>query len=199
MSTPPPLSDVTLAILAGGEGSRMGKPKGQLRIDGKPILAYLLDRFTWPGPTLLVTAPGREKPPAAGQFDREVIDAAVGEGPLRGVLTALQACDTDFVFITTVDMPGVGLEQVEWLFEQMQPHRSHDGIMCRRGGRIEPFPSIFHKSAAHWISAFMDGGERSVQSLANSICTVHPCPDWPKEVWANLNCPDDLAKWNATL
>ena len=50
------LSNVTLAILAGGEGSRMGKPKGHLEIAGKPILAYLLDQIGWPGPTMLVTA-----------------------------------------------------------------------------------------------------------------------------------------------
>jgi molybdopterin-guanine dinucleotide biosynthesis protein A len=199
MNTFPPLSDVTLAILAGGEGARMGKPKGQLRIDGKPILAYLLDRFSWPGPTLLVTAAGRDTPPAAERFDREVLDTVAGEGPLQGVLTALDACDTDFLFVTTVDMPGIGIEQAEWLFQQMQPYLFHDGIMCHRGDRIEPFPSVFHKSAAIWIRALMDGGERSVQSLANSVCNVVPCPDWPPEVWANLNHPDDLAKWNATL
>jgi len=33
----------TLAILAGGEASRMGKPKGELVIDGRSIIEYLLD------------------------------------------------------------------------------------------------------------------------------------------------------------
>ena len=43
------LSDVTLAILAGGAGSRMGMPKGQLILNGRPILEYLLDHLDWPG------------------------------------------------------------------------------------------------------------------------------------------------------
>ena len=54
------MRDVTLAILAGGEGSRMGYPKGELRLGGRPILPVLLERFAWEGPTLLVTAPGRQ-------------------------------------------------------------------------------------------------------------------------------------------
>ncbi|MDB5911273.1 MAG: hypothetical protein JWP34_5390, partial [Massilia sp.] len=80
--------DVTLAILAGGEGSRMGKAKGLLRVGpepGQPILGYLLNRLAWRGPTMLVTAPGRDHPPGWEQFDRELIDPEAGGGPLRGV------------------------------------------------------------------------------------------------------------------
>jgi molybdopterin-guanine dinucleotide biosynthesis protein A len=52
----------TLAVLAGGEGRRMGLPKGDLALDGRPILKRLLDRLVWLVSTLLVTAPGREHP-----------------------------------------------------------------------------------------------------------------------------------------
>ena len=64
------MTQTTLAILAGGEGSRMGQPKAELRIGARPILSYLLDRFLWAGPTILVTAPGRKRPPGATGFDR---------------------------------------------------------------------------------------------------------------------------------
>ena len=52
------MRDVTLAILAGGEGSRMGYPKAELASHGRAILPVLLECFQWEGPTLLVTAPG---------------------------------------------------------------------------------------------------------------------------------------------
>jgi molybdopterin-guanine dinucleotide biosynthesis protein A len=71
----------TLAVLAGGEGRRMGGPKGVLALDGRPILERLLDRLDWPGPTLLVTAPGREHPPGWRRFTNEVTDPVAGEGP----------------------------------------------------------------------------------------------------------------------
>ena len=88
--TEPELTDVTLAVLAGGEGTRMGFAKGELNIDGRPILSHLLERFAWPGWTLLVTAPGREHPSGWEGFTREVSDPEAGQGPLRGVLTALE-------------------------------------------------------------------------------------------------------------
>src|SRR3954467_6767125 len=89
----------TLVILAGGAGSRMGKPKGGLLIDDRPILEYLLDRFRWPGPTLLVTAPGREHPPGCQRFDLEAVDPVSDAGPLRGILTALENATTDQVVV----------------------------------------------------------------------------------------------------
>src|SRR5436305_504355 len=102
-----PLLQVTLALLAGGESSRMGRPKANIQLRGRPILEYLLDQFVWPGPTLLVTAPGHEKPPGWERFDREVSDPVAGSGPLRGVMTALESISTPLVAIVTVDMPGI--------------------------------------------------------------------------------------------
>ena len=97
MSDPFDEHDVTLAVLAGGEGSRMGRPKGELLVRGRPILVHLVEQLAWRGPTLLVTAPGRERPAGGERFDREVVDAVAGEGPLRGLLTALEAATTEIV------------------------------------------------------------------------------------------------------
>src|SRR5262245_51915629 len=116
-------SGVTLAILAGGAGSRMGTAKSMLRIGGRPVLEFLLDRLAWRGPTLLVTAPGRERPNGQEAFDHEAVDAVGGEGPLRGILTALefeplQPAGDPVVFVP-LDMLGMQHEPVRWLAEQL--------------------------------------------------------------------------------
>src|SRR5437762_2106214 len=113
-------AEVTLAILAGGRGERMGKPKGLLQVSDQPILTYLLKRFNWRGPTMLVTSPGREKPPGAGGFDAEVIDPVEGMGPVRGLITALENSKTQILIVASVDMPLVGREQLLWLAENIQ-------------------------------------------------------------------------------
>src|SRR5688572_7399 len=99
--------DLTLAVLAGGEGSRMSRAKSLLHVNDRPILEHLLERFAWPGPTLLVTAPGRERPPGVGRFTREFADPIAGQGPLRGILTALENAMTSRVAFAAVDMPLV--------------------------------------------------------------------------------------------
>jgi molybdopterin-guanine dinucleotide biosynthesis protein A len=184
------MNDVTLAILAGGEGSRMGKPKGELLVGGRPILQYLLDRFAWTGPTLLVTAPGREHPPGWGGFGAEVIDPVGGQGPLRGVLTALENATTDRVLITTIDMPGFDALHLRWIVDQSCAM----GTMLRRREQIEPFPSIFRTSAAQMIRSELDAGRLSVQTLSRQAAVqVLPAPaEWSEFAWTNLNRPDDF-------
>ena len=83
--------NTTLVVLAGGEGKRMGFAKSHLVLDGTPVLLRLLDQLAWPGPTLLVTARGREHPPGWKRFDRELTDCVDGEGPLRAIQTARAA------------------------------------------------------------------------------------------------------------
>src|SRR5690349_6303951 len=129
---------VTLVVLAGGAGSRMGRPKGLLEVDGRPILAYLLDRLHWAGPTMLVTAPGRERPPGAERFDREFSDEVADEGPLRGVYTAVTHATTPAVVVIGVDMPLVERGDLEWFVKELRARPSAAGVMAWRGGRVEP-------------------------------------------------------------
>jgi molybdopterin-guanine dinucleotide biosynthesis protein A len=198
-----PLSEITLAILAGGEGSRMGAPKGLLRIAGRPILEYLLDQFAWPGPTMLVTAPGREHPPAWERFGRECVDPIAGLGPLRGVLTSLENTTTEWVAVATVDMPAIGRERIETLAAAVQA--GDLGAMFRRfvpGGdemRVEPFPLLVAKGAAAAMRSRMRAGALSVVRLLDepefAVCDAPQA--WGDAVWANLNRPADLASFLA--
>ena len=195
-----PLDTCTLAILAGGAGSRMGRPKGWLEAGGRPMLAHLLDQFDWPGPTLLVTAPGRERPPDWELFSREVVDAVEGEGPLRGIVTALEASATPLVVVATVDMPEVRREQLEWLVGQLNQRADIPGILLRRAeeeGCIEPFPCIFRTTAATVLRARLQAGKRSVHSLAQEhlVATLPAPQEWATQVWTNLNRPEDLRAW----
>ncbi len=188
------LRSVTLAVLAGGRGLRMGRPKGLLMLNGVPILARLLDRLAWPGPTLLVTGPGRERPPGWERFDAEAVDPVADQGPLRGVLTALEAIHTPLLAVTTVDMPNVVRSQFEWLAGQLG--NAHQGVLCERE-RVEPFPLMLRSTAIDGVRTRFDQGRRSVHGLAEEArFVVRPAPvEWGEAVWVNLNTPGDVAAY----
>src|SRR5438477_6824312 len=133
------LSDVTLAILAGGESSRMGRPKAHLQIRGKPILRWMLERLTWPGPTMLVVSPGHENPPGHELFTSQTCDPVAGHGPLRGVLTALENPSTPLLAILTVDMPQIEAMHLNWLIRSIQDRSDLHVLMPGRlvGGRVQ--------------------------------------------------------------
>ena len=189
---------MTLAILAGGQGRRMGMPKGQLRIHDQPILAYLLDRCAWPGPTLLVTSPGIDPPPEHDRFDLLISDPVAGQGPLRGVLTALEHATTTIAMIITVDMPELTASHLVQLTQTLVAQNGCLGVMYRHevDGRqmIEPFPLACRTEARAAISEHMAEGRRAVHSLVDlDGFLAAPAPsDWPQSIWLNLNTPEDM-------
>src|SRR5687767_14533901 len=168
MSSDTAAAATTLAILAGGAGSRMGKPKSLLRVKGVAILEYLLKRIDWPGPTLLVTTPGHEHPPAHDLFTSEVADPTPNLGPLRGLLTALESCTTPLLVVTTVDMPGIGASHLHYLITSISSQPECLGLMMDRetDGKVqlEPFPSIFRPAARDTVAAQMSAERRSVHA-----------------------------------
>jgi molybdopterin-guanine dinucleotide biosynthesis protein A len=194
--------DTTLAILAGGESRRMGRPKAELRVGDRPILEYLLRRFTWDGPTMLVTAPGRERPSGGEKFDREVSDPPGAKvGPMRGVLTALQHAATPHVIITPLDMPLVRREQFDILLGALRDRPEVSGVMWRRlvdqSDEIEPFPCALRSGAAETISRQLELHRRSMRALAHlpQFMTIELPVEIPDEVWTNLNEPEDAERF----
>jgi molybdopterin-guanine dinucleotide biosynthesis protein A len=186
------LHDVTLAILAGGAGSRMGRPKGMLELHGEPVLIYLLKRLDWPGPTLLVTAPGRERPPGWEGFDREVSDPVADEGPLRGLMTALGHAATETVVVAAVDMPGVTREDLAWLVGELAA-RGAALAMASRAGRVEPLPCAARRDAEDLVAARLKDGRRSLQGMATegSAVVVVPADGRDGRAWLNANTPGE--------
>ena len=174
----------------------MGRPKAALSIGGRPILQYIIESLRWPGPTLLVTGPTREHPPGCEFFDREVADPVEGEGPLRGVLTALQHSATELVVVCTVDMPAMRAEHLGWIAGRLLECPQLDGIMIRRrdGDRelVEPFPFACRSAAADAIAAQL-ASSAPVHSLLDRprFAAEGAPPGWPPRIWTNLNTPDE--------
>ena len=82
--------DYTLIILAGGQGQRMGgADKGLVEVDGKPLVAHLLDNLL-PRPTRIVISANRNADRYQAWADQVVADRRDGFlGPLAGLEAAL--------------------------------------------------------------------------------------------------------------
>lgn len=199
------MSEATLAVLAGGAGRRMGRPKGLLSLDGQPIVERLFDRLAWTGPTILVTAPGRERPPGWRRFDREVVDPVDGQGPLRGLLTAMQAARTPEIVVVAMDMPGLTSAPLLWLIERLLHNPHAAAVMVERltirGPRVEPLPMALRTDQAlPLVEGKLTAGELALSRLAEDPrVIVEQCPlDWPDLFWTNLNHPNDISAYLST-
>jgi len=152
---------------------------------------------------MLVTAPGREHPPAAERFDREAQDPPGGGGPLRGIRTALEHLQTPLLVVMPVDMPEVRLAHLRFLVDELSRRPQCRGLLLRRSlegiEQIEPFPSAFRRSALELVTDRLAAGKASVHRLAeNPAFELIDSPgDWPSHIWTNLNSPADLAAYRA--
>jgi molybdopterin-guanine dinucleotide biosynthesis protein A len=122
-----------------------------------------------------------------------VSDDVAGEGPLRGIHTALKNARTDQVVVATVDMPAIRRPRLDWIVQRLAASPDIHGVMVQRyaDGKmiIEPFPLACRVEAVKTILQWLSAGNRSVQSLLDSsrfIAEQAPS-DWPAEVWTNLN------------
>jgi molybdopterin-guanine dinucleotide biosynthesis protein A len=169
---------------------RMGKPKAELVVRGKPILRFLLEQLRSGGEKILSTAPGRERPSGCELFDREVVDDVTDAGPLYGIINCLKVARYERVVFVTVDMPNVGREQIEYLLERV----GDAGVMFRRSGEVEPFPCAIDRSVLSAIEERFAHGKQSVRGLAEieGLKLLDVPSNWPESVWVNLNTPDDL-------
>src|SRR5204863_8066445 len=134
--------EVTLAVLAGEESAAAM----ELSVEEKPLLAWLLDRFNWPGPTLLVG-------PRASELGHERFSRQIESdgSPIQSVLAALEHLQTPLLVVTPLNMPGITRMQIDWLLEMLRAREDVDILAPSRlsDGKVlvEPFPAAFRAGA----------------------------------------------------
>ncbi len=199
------VGDVTLVLLAGGAGSRMGKRKDLIRVCGMGLVPWMLERAAWCGPTMLVCAADGTRVEGEERVDVAVRDEVSGEGPLRGVVTAMAACRTSTMVVVPIDMPGIGARELAWVVERASESPDAMCVMTRRmvngAERSEPFPSFYRSGFEDVARSRLHAGKRAMGGLMEekAVCVVDAPREWGERVWANLNREDDVEKFEQDM
>lgn len=99
-------ADFTVAILVGGDSSRMGTDKALYEVDGSAMAIRVAAAATAAGANevLLIGGTQARAKKLSGIWKKDLYP---GEGPLGGVITALKASSHDSVVVLSCDMPFV--------------------------------------------------------------------------------------------
>lgn len=99
-------ADFTVAILIGGDSSRMGSDKATYEVEGSPMAVRVAQAAQSAGASeiLLIGGTQAKAKKLVGTWKK---DAFPGEGPLGGVITALKAAAHDSVVVLSCDMPFI--------------------------------------------------------------------------------------------
>src|SRR5580765_7164741 len=102
----------TGAVLTGGRSRRMGRDKAFVGVDGEPMVRRIVRALRAAGAIEVVAVGGDEVGLLAEDLDRFLPDLHPGEGPLGGVLVALDAAPAALVVVVACDMPDLTAEAV---------------------------------------------------------------------------------------
>jgi molybdopterin-guanine dinucleotide biosynthesis protein A len=192
--------DVTLAVVAGGQGRRLsGVPKGLLRIGERTVLEQLLSLAPLFAEVLLVA----NAPEPYARFGlRTVSDTVPGKGAPGGVHAALVGARTEWVLAVACDMPFVSPEAVRVLLQSRAPEV--DAVCFTAGGRVEPLLAVYRASLADpWGQSLRAGDPSLRELLSRARARLLPeealrAVDAELRSLVNVNTPEDLLRHGLT-
>ncbi|MEO5803043.1 MAG: molybdenum cofactor guanylyltransferase [Verrucomicrobiota bacterium] len=139
-------TSVEICILAGGQSSRMGRNKSQLRLGGKTLLAHI--RRTAKTLNFPVRTIRRDLVPRCG--------------PLGGVYTALKTTSADAVLFLACDMPLVSGA----LLEKLLQYFKNGCAIFTWSNDAAGFPLVLSRDAIPTVEKLLAKKQFSMQALA---------------------------------
>jgi molybdopterin-guanine dinucleotide biosynthesis protein A len=174
-------------VLAGGRSSRMARDKALVVIDGTAMAARVAAALTEGGcdPVVMI---GGDQPALAALGLVVVDDRWPGEGPLGGIITALQYFDAPTV-VAACDLPWLDPSVVRAL-------RAAAGadVAVATTDRDEPLCACWMPTALPELRRRFGEGERAVHRtlLSLNVCRVPVAA----AALRNVNSPADLPPGN---
>lgn len=187
---------VTLCIIAGGRGRRLGGvTKGLLRCEGRSLLHRQLELARPFGPVLLVA----NAPAPYSSYGLEIVaDRIPGRGAPGGVHAALACARTPWILVLGCDMPRVRPAALELLLAA----RGEDvDVVCFEvDGRLEPLLAAYRTALAGAWGEVLEGESPSLGRLiGRSRARILPeqalrAVDPSLESVQSVNSPEDMAR-----
>ena len=192
----PPRDLLTVTILAGGRGSRLGGvDKGALDLNGRPLLEHVLAALAPLAREIVVVANDDR---LAGDARLRVIrDPEPHAGVLPALLAALDTATSDLMLLVACDMPFVSRPLVEHLIELSA---EYDAVVPNVDGYEQVMHAIYRVGPCRAaVRAALEQGRRRMIAFLDDVRTLmvdesdlRPY-DPALRSFFNVNTPDDLA------
>jgi molybdopterin-guanine dinucleotide biosynthesis protein A len=189
---------IVVAVLAGGEGSRIGGSKPLVRLGGSTLIERAYKRASeWFEAAVVVV----RSPDQLGKLQFPWIGDTAGiEGPLAGLAAGLEwACRQGGKGLLTIpcDMPFLPDDLADRLAGEAGDLAAS---VASSGGELHPVCSLWRNSAIDEFPRYCASGRRSLKGFAQHVgfATV----EWSTvrfDPFFNINSPADLAAAEAML
>ena len=146
--------NMTICILAGGKGKRIGNEKHFICLKGKRLIDYALETADKTGLKIVLSS-GQIKIDGV-----ETVKDIKGEGPIAGLYACLLRYGRCLIF--PCDMPFLTAEFITFLREKSH---YHDITICRINGKIQPQVGVYSGSCLPYIEENIEQRKFSLLGL----------------------------------
>jgi molybdopterin-guanine dinucleotide biosynthesis protein A len=186
-------SDVTGIVLAGGMGRRMGGvDKGLVVLDGRPMVAHVLDRLRPQVGTVLVNA--NQNPDRYASFGFPVVPDDVGgfAGPLAGLHAGMTRATTACVVTCPCDSPFLPFDLVARLADGLERDDAQLAV-ARTFDQPHPVFALARRDVLPHLTQFLAAGGRKIDLWYATLRVVEVSFDDEADAFRNINTTDELA------
>ncbi|MGV6857944.1 MAG: molybdenum cofactor guanylyltransferase MobA [bacterium] len=196
MTTSTSPDDITAVILAGGRGSRMGgQDKGWIKLDETPLIKHIVQAITPQVGSIIISA--NRHLDRYATFGYPVVgDTLVGfQGPLAGVLAAMEQAHTPYILTLPCDAPGVPPSLASRL--GAAAGGSHVAV-AHDGQHLQAVYALIPVALAPDLRQYLHRGERKMRQWLSSRGMQLVDFSDSAHAFRNINTPEDLAALKAS-
>jgi len=187
------VTKITGVVLAGGLGRRMGGvDKGLQPLRGRPMVAWVLDRFAPQVDEVLINA-NQNLDDYAALGHRVIADEIGGfAGPLAGLQRGLSEASHGLVATVPCDSPFLPHDLVPRLLSALD-HGAAELAVARTHQQPHPVFCLCRRSLLPHLTSFLREGGRKIDAWYASLRVVEVPFDDEADAFRNINTPDELA------
>ncbi len=187
---------ISAVILAGGQAKRMGSvDKGLQPLQGKPLFQFIYDRLHSQVEHISVNANRNQAIYAVAGLPVFGDNIEGFQGPLSGILTALERSETDFVLFVPCDSPFFPDNLLEKLKSAVDFHGVSIAYV-HDGEREHPTFCLMARSLKEKLAAYLATGERRMLQFMRQNGAVSVDFSENKAAFTNINTLDELQQFN---
>lgn len=190
------LFPVTGVLLAGGQSSRMGFPKGHILFKGRTLAERAYDLLASTCSEILLSASHTlyNNLPV-----KTIPDEFIDAGPLGGLCSAMKAASFPQIFVLPVDLPFIEEVHMRHILSAAT-HSELPVIPVHPNGKTEPLCAVYPTAAYTLALQLLKNGQYKVTGLPDRLgFTPLPVSDFPEYhdlLFFNVNTPEDLHRLN---
>ncbi len=182
-------SGVTGLILVGGQSSRMGQDKAFVEWQGKPLLETAVKKIESITPSFSLSVNRHQYNQLNSSYNC-IVDTHLNKGPLGGILSALEALQTD-LFVVPIDMPQLTKEVLKAILDKGKSSRSITAYKHVKSNSWEPLPSFWPREAINHVATTILSEDVSLKKLLDTHGTALNIT-FDQSIVQNINRPEDL-------